>query len=114
MISTPTVLSVTFALCVTTFAAAAGEDDYIHCSITSIDRGTRFYSDVFRGDYGLTTRYKNRFHDYLEGRLGASASAASAYCFKEETRSDAEAELNRHMSQSRRAGFKVQMTHWRP
>lgn len=92
---------------------AQAEDDYIFCLQMNWDRDTKYYSDVFRGDYGSTTGHENDFYDHLEAN-GSDIRRRSSNCFYGDTHDAAEAKLLRYIKKDESNGYRVVRTKWSP
>ena len=95
----------------------AQDVDYIYCSRTGGEDYSTFdsyyYSAVFEGDYSYTLGYRNDFHDFLKANQPDHFYRHS-YCFYEETRADAEAEMRDSQRTQERKGYRVVGTSWKP
>ena len=90
--------------------AYAANTDYIYCELTDSSHSIEYFSDVFLGDYSLSTRYSNAFTDHVHGE--SSAVTGIARCFFATSASDARAKKDNMRSSGQRIYKKLVETRW--
>ena len=94
--------------------ASAEDNDYIYCQSVDDDIDVIYFSGVFLGDYGRSTRYKIDFHNYLTGAMGYEPSFSRTYCFFESSESHATSRMHAEMAEDRGRGYSIQVATWSP
>lgn len=96
---------------------ASAADDYMYCFAGAGAEKITYFSAVFLGDYFYDSRRAQlEFHSYLEA-IGKSPGFFNTLCFFENTRREAELELQYEALQKQRypyADWSVVHTEWKP
>ena len=90
--------------------AVADDDDYIHCSLTDSTHSTKYFSDVFLGDYYHHVGIENAFTAYVHANYDNVIGTAS--CFYEDDRPRARAERDSMKASARRTYDNIIDTGW--
>jgi hypothetical protein len=91
-------------------AIRAADPDFIFCDLSDGIHKVDYYSDVFPGDYSLSTRYSNAFTDHVHGKYSDVKGVAS--CFFTKDVHESRAKEDKMRSNTRMVNFRVVDTGW--
>ncbi len=91
--------------------ASAAETDHIFCYLTDTPESTRYYSDLFQGDFNDAEKYQGAFRDYLRAHYDHVSGTAA--CKFDKDPKEARTKRDRDMAQSKNVYKALVETGWK-